>query len=87
MIDLGNNLYLHPEGWALEYRVSSLSKPDDAFYRSLDNEIYRHFKDDFDFIFAVYDDRQFLANVAGFHAAVQLDVEGVGRELIDQTSL
>lgn len=87
MIDLGNNLYLHPEGWALEYRVSSLSKPNDAFYRSLDNEIYRHFKDDFDFIFTVYDTRHFLPDVAGFHAAVQLDVKGVGRELFDQTSL
>ena len=87
MIDLGNNLYLHPDGWALEYRVSSLSKPDDAFFRSLDKEIYRHFKDDFDFIILVIDDRKLLTDVAGFHAAVQLDVKGVGRELFDQTSL
>lgn len=87
MIDLGNNLYLHPEGWALEYRVPSLSKPNDAFFISLDKEIYRHFKDDFDFIFAVYDGRKLPTAVAGSHAAVQLDVEGVGRELFDQTSL
>lgn len=87
MIDLGNNLYLHPEGWALEYRVSSLSKPDDAFFRSLDKEIYRHFRDDFDFIILVNDDWKLLTDVAGFHAAVQLDVKGVGRELFDQTSL
>ena len=86
MIALGDNFYLHPEGWALEYRVPSLTVPDDAFFRTVDNEVYSHFKDKFDFIVYVYNTVEMAGSPAGFHSPVQLDTKGVGRELFNNTS-
>ena len=86
MIDLGNNLYLHPEGWALEYRVPTLALPDDAFFQTVDNQIYSHFKDEFDFIYYICNTVDMGISVAGFNSPVQLDVDGLGRARFDNTA-
>ena len=53
MIDLGDNLYLHPNGRALEYRMDQLALPDNETLSKISNHIYEHFKDEFDFIFFI----------------------------------
>ena len=86
MIDLGNNLYQHPDGWALEYRVPSLQLPDDELFQTVDRQVYAHYKDEFDFIYYICNSVDMGVSVAGFNSPTQLDVQGVGRALFDNTA-
>lgn len=86
MIALGNNLYQHPEGWALEYRMPTLELPDDEFFRTVDQQIYSHFNDEFDFIYYICNTVDMGVSVAGFNSPTQNDVQGLGRTLFDNTA-
>ena len=89
MIDLGDNLYLHPNGRALEYRMDQLAEPDNETLSKISNHIYEHFKDEFDFIFFICNAasaEEIHATVAGYSMCVKTNIKGIGQESYDNSA-
>jgi hypothetical protein len=53
-MNLGDGIYMHPEGIALEYRVNQLKMPNHDEVISICNNVYKKVSDSFDFIFIVW---------------------------------
>lgn len=88
MISLGDNLYLHPDGLALEYRqgVNQAIVYEDT--KPLMKKVYEKFEDAFDFVVFLYNVGN-MADIAGEIAGqaflISNDVQGIGREIFDDT--
>ena len=86
MIDLGDNIYMHPDGIALEYRVDELSIPDGENLVSICKNVYKKVSDAFDFIFVVCCSDQLSENLAGFHVTVKNTTKGIRTSVFDNSN-
>lgn len=86
MIDLGDGIYMHPDGVALEYRVDKLNIPSGNEIFSICKNIYKKMRDSFDFIFLVCNSDQLSENLAGFHIGVKNEIKGIQNPLFDNSN-
>ena len=77
MIDLGDGIYMHPDGIALEYRVNELKIPDNQDLINICKNVYTKVSDSFDFIFTVCCSDQLSNEIAGYHVTVKNTIEGI----------
>ncbi len=89
MIDLGNNLYLHPDGFALEYRqgVNQAIKWDKVDI--LTQKVYEKFEDAFDFVVLLYNVgnmEEIAGEIAGEFVHISNSVQGIGQDIFDDTA-
>ena len=89
MISLGDNLYLHPDGLALEYRqgVNQAIVYEDT--KPLMKKVYEKFGDAFDFVVFLYNVgnmAEIAGEIAGQALPISNDVQGIGCEIFDDTS-
>ena len=86
MIDLGDGIYMHPDGVALEYRVNELKIPSTDEISHFCKNIYKKVTDSFDFISFVCNSDQLSNEVAGFEHSVSNSIKGIGQNLYDCTN-
>ncbi len=89
MIDLGDNIYLHPDGFALEYRqgVNQAIKWDKVDI--LAQKVYEKFEDGFDFVVLLYNVgnmEEIAGEIAGQFAPYSNSVQGIGQDIFDDTA-
>lgn len=90
MIDLGNNLYLHPDGLALEYRQGANQAVAGEKIQLTAQNVYQLFEDEFDFLVFLYNVgnmAEISGEVAGNAKPISNDVQGIGSELFDNSSV
>ena len=84
MVNLGNNLYIHPAGIAIEYRMNEIKvlQPDDA--EGVAKNIYNIFGDYFDFIVFLYNVdnmAEIAGEIAGQYNPYSNAISGIGRDI------
>ncbi len=86
-MNLGDGIYMHPEGIALEYRVNQLKMPnhDEVIY--ICNNVYKKVSDSFDFIFIVCNSNQLTESFSGRHSTVKNTIQGIGKSLFDNSAI
>jgi len=85
---LNNNLYLNEKKDVAVYIADDLNKSEKLIYNStyltkITNTLYNHFKDDYDFIFLITNNKERPKSVtySGVFLKVKNDVEGIGAPL------
>ena len=86
-VDLGDGIYMHPEGIALEYRVDNLKMPNHDEVISICKNVYKKVSDSFDFIFIVCNSNQLTESFSGRHTTVKNEIQGIGQSLFDNSAL
>lgn len=86
MISLGDNLYLHPKGIAIEYRQGENKAITYEEMKPLLKKVYEKFEDRFDFVVCLYNVGNMAdisGEIAGQAFPVSNDVQGIGREIFN----
>lgn len=82
MIPLGDNFYMHPDGYALEYRIDKDRMLSDAEVMALIEKFYTKLNDSFDFVQLVYNvlipEAIGVGAAASFSTVYDMDIEGLG---------
>lgn len=89
MIELGDNLYLHPDGLALEYRQGTNQAIVYEKTKSIMQSVYKKFEDVFDFVVFMYNVgnmEEIAGEIAGQAFTITNNVQGIGRELFDNSA-
>lgn len=89
MIALGDNLYLHPKGLAVEYRQNANQAITYEEMKTLSKKIYEKFNDNFDFMVCLYNVgnmEEIAGSIAGQSFTISNNVKGINREIIDNTT-
>lgn len=89
MISLGDNLYLHPDGIAVEYRQGVNKAITYDQMKPVLKKVYEKFKDEFDFVVCMYNVgnmAEIAGEIAGQTFTISNDVQGIGREIEDYSS-
>lgn len=87
MIDLGDNFYMHPDGYAVEYRIDRNRLLTSSEIKQLFETFYTKFNDSFDFVQLVYNVLQpaelGVTAAASFNTVYNMDIEGLGLDQIN----
>lgn len=83
MIDLGNDLYLHPNGYAIEWRYGSKSIIPTSEIQEKMKYIYTKFNDEFDFLCMIFNVQNPMdlgsgTNAGEFMSINNTNIEGLG---------
>lgn len=89
MIPLGDNLYLHPEGIALEYRQGVNKAITYEEMKPLLKKVYEQFEDRFDFVACLYNVgnmAEISGEIAGEAFPISNDIQGIDREIFNNAA-
>ena len=88
MIDLGNSLYMHPAGIAVEYRMNEIKALQTEDAEDITKNIYNVFGDHFDFIAFLYNVgnmAEISGEIAGQYNPYSNDISGIGRDIFSNS--
>lgn len=83
MINIGENLFLHPDGYALEYRMKDLSVPTEKDMQKILREAYKALPDDYDFVYFICNAESMPCSFAGRSYRVKFNISGLGYDSFD----
>ena len=89
MINLGDNLYLHPDGIAIEYRQGTNQAITYEQMKPILKKLYEKFDDAFDFVVCMYNVgnmAEIAGEIAGQAFPISNNVQGIDREIEDNSS-
>ena len=88
MVKLDDNIYLHPDFNAIEYRLEGTSVEDllrTEYKADITRKLYKFFDDKFDIISYIFNGTSHTSYGGGF-ADVKNDVEGIGKRIFDNSA-
>ena len=86
MIQIADDLYLHPDDYALEYRMKNFAIPTVEDMQKVLCKAYKSLSDEYDFVYFICSAQYMPGSTAGYSNMVKSDILGLQHQPMDNSA-